>query len=145
MGQLDRFARDVFGALNGGDLEAVGARLDPDCDFAAPGFAARGREAVLGWMRPFLEAFPGIHHEVLGVVEGDGAVAVEIRIVGTHTAPLPGPAGAVPPTGRDIALDAANLWRIRDDRIAEYRIYFDQMALMGQLGLIPEAAAETNA
>jgi steroid delta-isomerase-like uncharacterized protein len=145
MGQLDRFARDVFDALNRGDLDAVGARLDPECDFAAPGFAARGGEAVVGWMSPFLAAFPGIHHEVLDVVEGDGAVAVEIRIAGTHTAPLAGPGGAIPPTGREISFDAANVWRVRDGRITEYRIYFDQMGFMGQLGLIPGAPAAANA
>jgi steroid delta-isomerase-like uncharacterized protein len=145
MGQLDRFVREFFDALNTGDLEAVGALLDPSCDFAAPGVAGSGPDAAVGWMRPFLAAFPGIHHDVLGTVEAEDAVAFELDIAGTHTAPLAGPAGGIPPTGRDIRIAAGNFWRVSGGRITSYHIYFDQTGFMAQLGLVPDAAANAEA
>src|SRR4051795_10497996 len=99
MGPLDRLVRDFFEALNAGDLDAVGAAIDPSCDFAAPGFSGRGPDAAIGWMRPFLAAFPGIPPEVLDTVEAEDDVAFELVIAGTHTAPLIGPAGEIPATG----------------------------------------------
>jgi steroid delta-isomerase-like uncharacterized protein len=145
MGPLDRLVREFFETLNAGDLEAVSAAIDPSCDFAAPGFTARGADAAIGWMRPFLTAFPGIHHEVLATVEAQDAVAFELDIAGTHTAPLAGPAGEIPPTGRDIRIAAGNFWRVGDGRITSYHIYFDQMGFMAQLGLVPDAPAEAHA
>jgi predicted ester cyclase len=144
MGQLDRFVREFFDKLNAGDLDAVAAAFDPSCDFVAPGFEGRGPDAAVGWMRPFLAAFPGIHHEVLGTVEVEDAVAFELNIAGTHTAPLVGPAGEIPPTGHDVRFAAGNFWRVSDARIASYHIYFDQMGFMVQLGLVPDAPAEAR-
>jgi predicted ester cyclase len=137
MGQLDRLVHEFFDALNAADLDAVSASIDPSCDFAAPGFSGEGPVAAVGWMRPFLAAFPGIHHEVLGTVETADAVAFELDIAGTHTAPLVGPAGEIPPTGLDIHIAAGNFWRVSDGRITSYHIHFDQMGFMAQLGLLP--------
>ena len=47
-----------------------------------------------------------------GEVEGDGSIAFELEIVGAHTEPLVGPDGAMPATGKQIALPAANLWKV---------------------------------
>jgi predicted ester cyclase len=145
MGQLDRVVHEFFDALNTGDLDAVAAALDPSCDFVAPGFSGHGPDAAVGWMRPFLGAFPGIHHKVLATVEAEDAIAFELEIAGTHTAPLAGPGGEIPPTGRDIRIVAANLWRLSDGRVASYHIYFDQMGFMVQLGLVPDPSAEAHA
>ena len=121
------------------------AAVDPSCEFAAPGFEGEGPDAVTGWMRPFLAAFPGIHHHVRGTIEAQDAVAFELDISGTHSAPLAGPAGELPPTGRDVRFSAGNLWRVSDGRITSYHIYFDQMGLMAQLGLVPDAPGAARA
>jgi steroid delta-isomerase-like uncharacterized protein len=133
MPDLAHFARDHFAAVDSGDTAAIATRLDPDCDFSAPGFAARGADAVLGFMQPFLDAFPDIHHEVVRTVQADDTVAIEVRITGTQTQPLAGPDGALPATGRPIDFQAANVWQVVDGRIASYRVYFDTATLMGQL------------
>jgi len=74
-------------------------------------------------MRPFLDAFPDIHHHIGPVVAGGDGVAFELEIHGTHTAPLATPQGELPPTGRELHLDACNVWRLTDDgAIASYRL-----------------------
>jgi ketosteroid isomerase-like protein len=141
MTQREDFARDVFRALNAGELDRLADMLTPDCDFVAPGFSARGRDGAVGWLRVFLSACPDVSHEVLAVAGEGDVVAVELRVTGTHTAPFQGPQGETPPTGRAFDIRAADIWRMDGDRIAAYHIYFDQMELFGQLGLLPEPAA----
>jgi ketosteroid isomerase-like protein len=77
---------------------------------------------------------------VLTTVEAQDTVALELEITGTHTAPLAGPGGELSPTGREIRLRVANIWRVRDGRVTSYRVYFDQATFMAQLGLVPGAA-----
>jgi steroid delta-isomerase-like uncharacterized protein len=135
MPNLDQFARDHFAAIDTHDLGAVATRLDQDCEFAAPGFSGSGADVVVGFMKPFLDAFPEIRHEVVGTVEAGDTIALELRITGTHKEPLVGPDGALPATGRPIDLRAANVWHVADGRIASYRVYFDTGTLMAQLGV----------
>ena len=141
MTQRDELVRDFFGALDAGDLDRLAEMLTPDCAFAAPGFSGRGPDAATGWLRVFINACPDVAHEILTVADAGDTVGVEIRVRGTHTAPLQGPGGDIPPTGRPFDIHAADIWRMEGDRIATYHIYFDQMAFLGQLGLLPEPAA----
>lgn len=141
MGDLDRVVRHFFERLEAGDLDACAAMMDPDCDFAAPGFSARGPASALAWMQPFLAAFPGIHHEVFATIEGTDAIAFEMEITGTHTAPLAGPDGDLPPTGQAVRFPSSNHWRFRDGQIVSYHAYFDLAGFMAQLGMQPSATA----
>jgi ketosteroid isomerase-like protein len=56
---------------------------------------------------------------------------------GTHTGPLATPAGDVPPTGKPLRLAFADVFVIRDGLIVEHHIYYDQVAFLTQLGLMP--------
>jgi steroid delta-isomerase-like uncharacterized protein len=134
---LDAFVREHFALVDAHDVDAIAGRLAADCQFSAPGFSGTGAETVIGFMAPFLSAFPDIHHEVLGTVESGDTVAIELEISGTHTAPLPGPGGELPPTGRGIDLAAANVWRVADGQIRSYHVYFDSATMMAQLGVAP--------
>jgi predicted ester cyclase len=71
---------------------------------------------------------------------GDTAIA-EGNFVGTHTGPLATPNGAVPATGRRMDLPFSDFFEVKDGKVISHRVYFDQMALMAQLGLLPEPAA----
>jgi ketosteroid isomerase-like protein len=141
MAQLTEQVREYFRALDAGEFDRAEEMLAPDCDFEAPGFSARTPESIMGWIQAFMVAFPDVRHD-LAAIAADGDIAcVELRIRGTHTAPLASPTGEVAPTGRAIDLRVADVLRVRDGRIAAYHIYFDRMEFLGQLGLVPEPAA----
>jgi predicted ester cyclase len=127
----------MFKAVDARDYGSIGDLLDPDCEFAAPGVRANGRDVVLAFMRPFLDAFPDLTHEVATYVEDGDRAAVELHIRGTHTAPLASPQGDIPPTGKTVDFWSCDMVQIRDSRFAIYHVYFDQMEFMQQLGLIP--------
>ena len=137
MGEGRPLVEQYFKAVNAADLEAVRALLTPDADFAAPGPVTGGPDMVVGWMGPFLDAFPGIDHHIDRLVESGDDVATEITVRGTHQKPMRSPQGEIPPTGKSIELKALNMMRMREGRIASLHIYFDQMDFMGQLGLLP--------
>ena len=60
---------------------------------------------------------------------------------GTHTGALPLPDGSeVPPTGKRLKIRGMELVQMRDGKIVVDNLYYDNMALLAQLGLIPEGA-----
>lgn len=137
MGQGRDVVEQYFKLVNAADLDGVRAILTPDAEFVAPGPVTGGPDMVVGWMGPFLSAFPGIDHQIDHLVEAGDDVATEITVTGTHTEPMVTPQGELPATGKQLVLKAVNVMRLRDGKIAELRIYFDQMSFMGQLGLLP--------
>ena len=117
------------------------ALLTPDFDFVAPNGSGRGPAATTAYSRPFVGAFPGCRHEVdLVVAQGDVA-AVEGRWIGTHSGPLPTAEGEIPATGKTITLPFTATMRARGDRLASMHVYFDQLAFLAQLGVVPQSQA----
>jgi hypothetical protein len=62
-------------------------------------------------------------------------------MAGTHTAPFETPTGPIAPTHKKVVGYGVQLLRVENGKIAESRIYFDQLEQMSQLGLLPTPAA----
>jgi predicted ester cyclase len=71
----------------------------------------------------------------------DGEYVVEqARYVGTHTGPLRNPDGVeIPATGKQFDFSFVGIFHVQDDKIRSIRIYYDQLELLMQLGLMPGA------
>lgn len=67
------------------------------------------------------------------VAEGD-EVAIFATYEGTHSGPL----GQIPPTGRTVKFDFAGVFRVDGGKVVELWITWDNMTILGQLGLLPE-------
>jgi predicted ester cyclase len=108
-----------------------------DAELIAPGASIKGRENVLGFLSVFHMAFPDGRLEVKqSLVDGSYAVN-EGSFVGTHTGVLQSPAGEIPATGKAVNLRWAAVYEIRGSELAYEHLFFDQMELLGQLGLLP--------
>lgn len=75
----------------------------------APGVALEGADAALGWIDTFLRAFPDLRHDLVSTTEADDRVTIEAQLTATHTGPLAGPNGDIPPTGRQVGLDYTDI------------------------------------
>jgi predicted ester cyclase len=128
-------AETYYASLSALDLDGLGATLTHDVHAEAPGVTFEKREELLGWMQGFFDAFPGVEHVVDRLDAGDGWAKADLRVIGTHEAPLVGPQGAIPPTGRRMELHAHNEMEIADGAITSVRIEFDPGDLMRQLGI----------
>lgn len=130
---IDYFDRYVAG-WNDHDPETVMAAFAPGGTVTAPPFdEPRTGEAIGEWVEDTAAGFPDVRfedHELLSTDE-DGVYVLEWTLHGTHTGTFNG----LPPTGKTVALDGVDVFRISEDGIESVTIYFDQSSMADQLGL----------
>jgi steroid delta-isomerase-like uncharacterized protein len=117
------------------ELTADGAVIE------APGDTRlEGGDATVGYALAWLNAFPDARIDVHDEhVAGDWVVQ-EFVFSGTHTAPLQSPMGEIPATNRSLRGRGVQIFRVEAGAVADTRLYYDQVEVMMQLGLMPEAA-----
>lgn len=119
--------------LNRGDVSAADEAFAFDCVVHITGVPApfHGVGSWKDFITGLLTAFPDIHFTIEDqLVLGDQA-AFRWRATGTHTGPL----GAVPPTGKQVAVDGLILDRIVAGKVQERWEQWDQSNMLQQLGL----------
>jgi steroid delta-isomerase-like uncharacterized protein len=133
----DRFVA----AFNAHDESALLALHAADIKFNAPGgFKATNAKDATAYATTWLKAFPDGKMKVRSEITSGPWVVQEVTMEGTHTAPLESPTGTIPATHKKVVGYGVQLLRVENAKIAEARIYFDQLDQMSQLGLIPAPA-----
>jgi steroid delta-isomerase-like uncharacterized protein len=139
-GDVSEFTERYAAAWNGCDTQAIGELVTQDIVWADPALAqpARGIAEVQEFMRVSFRAFPDLHFgepdpPVLAIA-GD-VILWAWNMRGTHRGPLEPPGFA--PTGRQMYIDGVDQWTMRDERIAQYRAFYDLNDLARQLGIVP--------
>ena len=131
----------LFATFNTKDLEGVSALVADDFELVdvGAGLTLRGRDALRQWFEGFLTAGPDARAELKTlVVAGDWAVSEHVGSF-THTGPLLSPSGEIPPTERRVEVQIAEVYHVRDGRVALLRAYYDVATILQQLGLMPQA------
>jgi len=104
----------------------------------------RGIQPFIEWNKVFERAVPDEHLEVRTIVEQGNIVIAEGVYSGTHTGPLATPDGTeIPATGKRISIPYADVFEVENGKVVSHRLYFDQMTLMTQLGVVPVPATAT--
>ena len=133
----DTTARFVT-AFNAHDEAALLALHASDIKFNAPGgFKATNAKDATAYAMTWQKAFPNGKMTVRSEIVSGPWVVQEVLMEGTHTGPLDSPTGTIPPTYKKVVGYGVQLFRIEDGKIAEARIYFDQLDQLRQLGLLP--------
>ena len=118
-------------------IDAEDELFSPDVETIDPGAGTlRGLEAFKMYEQAFQRAFPDGKLVVKSAIEAGNKVAVEGAYTGTHTGPLSGPNGEIPPSNRPLNLDVSDVFEIDGSRITRHRVYYDQVQFMTQLGLM---------
>jgi predicted ester cyclase len=134
-------AREVMDqVLEERDPEAAAKFLASDVVAVTPDVGQiEGRERFVDHWRQLMDAFPDIQYESRHKYES-GNTAIDLgRYVGTNTGPLPLPSGeSIPATGKIVKLRSCAIATVEGGLITHYEIYFDQMEMLGQLGLLPD-------
>ena len=142
MGSLKDKVYRLNAAVNNHDLNPIGDMYAEDAELIWPGLGpTRGRNAVVGFYATLLGAFPDVHVTIKRIVEEGDTVAIQYVSEGTHTGPLPMPSGALPPTNRRFTVEACSFGSAdANGLILKQHEYFDQVAILAQLGLMPAPA-----
>jgi steroid delta-isomerase-like uncharacterized protein len=125
------------------DVEAFAATFSEDATLTAPGgMQLHGRDGARQFYGVWNEAAPD-NEVTIDRRHSCGPVVVEQGLFsGTHTGNLNTPDGqTIPATGRSLSVPYVEVFDIEDDQVASTRLYFDQVELLTQLGLMPAAEA----
>ncbi|MDQ1047665.1 ester cyclase [Streptomyces sp. V4I2] len=102
----------------------------------------RGRDGIVEYWRQMAEAVPEATFETLHAYEAGDTAIDEGIFSGRNTGPLQLPNGeTLPPTQKEIRIRGVDIATVADGKIVDYRLYFDEMDFLGQLGLLPEEPA----
>lgn len=128
-------------AFNAHDEAGIRELNAENTKFEAPGdVKIEGGEAAtqyaMAWIRGFPDARITVHNELSS---GDW-VAQEFTFEGTHEDTLSGPGGDIPATHKRLTGRAVQIFNVEGDAITDTRLYYDQVQVMTQLGLMPEPA-----
>ena len=123
------------------DLDGVMDLYADDAVQLMPEGLFEGKSAIRERLARDLIAIPDVHHTVRSFVEQGETFADEWTFVGTHTGPFRLPDGReLPPTGKRVEIRGMEVVQVREGKIVLNALYYDNLASMAQLGLIPEGA-----
>ncbi len=142
MADAKQVAAEALEAFNAHDERRMRAVYADDAVLEAPGDARlEGGDAAVAYAMAWLNAFPDatvtVHSEI---VDGDW-IAQRFTFEGTHEATLHGADGDIPATHRHLKGRGIQVFEVKAGKIAEEHLYFDQVQVLTQLGLMPEMAS----
>jgi steroid delta-isomerase-like uncharacterized protein len=132
--------RRFYDSINAGDVDGFGELLADDFveHEETPGLAPT-REGVKEFFRMYIGAFPDLRFDAEDVLASGDKVVARVRVTGTHEGEFMG----MPATGKRVDVQAIDIVRFGDDGLArEHWGVFDALAMMQQLGVVPEGAPE---
>lgn len=123
---------------NAGDLGACMELYAEDAVQLMHDGTFKGPSAIYDRLARDLTAFPDATYTVASFVEQGDSFADEWTFTGTHTGPFLLPDGSqLPPTGKRVEINGMELVQVRDGKIVVDNLYYDSMAIVAQLGLVP--------
>jgi len=128
--------RRMLELLSAGDVDGFGDALAEDFveHEETPGLAPT-KDGVKTFFRMYVAAFPDLKIVSQDVLTSGDKVVGRSRAIGTHQGELMG----IPPTGKSIDVQFIDIIRFGDDGLArEHWGVFDTMAMMQQLGVVPD-------
>ena len=135
---LDRYVE----LYNAGDLDGVIGLYAEDSVQGMPDGVFEGRAAIRERLAQELAAFTDVRHTVRSFVEQNDAFCDEWTFAGTHSEPFPLPDGSeLPATGKRVEIEGMEIVRVNaNGQIVLNTLYYDNLAVAVQLGLVPEGA-----
>jgi len=132
--------RRILDRLNSGDIEGFVAALAPSYARHSQAMPPelqeiRGPEEMGAWLAENMATFPDYREEIKWLVGEGDFVAWRSRGRGTMT----GPMGPFPATGRTMEVAIIGMHRFADGQIVETWTSWDNLDVLRQLGLMPQA------
>ena len=118
-----------------GDMDSAVELFDPDVETVTPGGVLKGLDEFRMLGETFKTAMSDMRHDIVRSFEVGDTIIVESIFSGRHTGPMVTPEGTIPPSGNQVSFAYADFLQARDGKFVAHRIYWDNLALMGQLGV----------
>jgi ketosteroid isomerase-like protein len=123
-----------------GDSGAVADLYTDDVKAWAPALSASSAADLAAEFDRRDDTFSGVQLEVVPLDVGGDFACVEWTVTMTHSGPLTLRDGVVlQPTGLSVTLNGATVAEFAGERICSFRQYWDEFAVLEQLGLLSDA------
>ncbi|KAA1014393.1 nuclear transport factor 2 family protein [Paraburkholderia panacisoli] len=108
------YVSEVYEAIDSMDEQRLALFLSENCTFVyANNDPVTGRENIAESSKSFMALIAGIRHQLLDVWAIDNVIVSRIDVTYTRK------------DGSTLTVPAVTVWRVRDGRIDDYRIYID--------------------
>jgi predicted ester cyclase len=132
------FMERYFTAVDSKKPERIAEVDAADIEMVTPMGTFKGVQGHQQLTAGFAAAFPNFKHTVTRCIEQGENVACEGNFGGDHTGPMMLPNGqTIPATNKHVEFTWGGLATVKNGKVASVHVYFDTMAMMQQLGLIP--------
>ncbi len=131
---LDR-AVEIY---NAGDLDGYVDLYSPDAVLTTPEGTFKGRAEIRDRFARELAAFSDFSFTLVSYVERGDLFADEFVFAGMHTGALTLPEGTtIAPTANRVEIRGMEMVQVHDGLMVVDNLYYDNVAVLVQLGLIP--------
>jgi steroid delta-isomerase-like uncharacterized protein len=125
--------RFVENVQNQHNLAEIDELYSPTFVDHSSGEEASGIEPVKAFFTMMFTAFPDMHFTIRHqLAEGD-QVATHKTFTGTHLGTFMG----IPPTGKQVSIEAMDILTIREGKITDHWSVGDYLSMLQQLGVVP--------
>jgi steroid delta-isomerase-like uncharacterized protein len=131
---------EAFEAGNWDDYKA-GLASDSIYEESATQLVAKGPDHIVNTVQRWKRAFPDLKATFVGGFESADQAVAEVEWEGTHSGPLEGAFGTMPPTNQRGRVKAVLIVRMKDGKIVENHHYFDLLTILSQIGVAPGRGA----
>ncbi|AZQ36576.1 SgcJ/EcaC family oxidoreductase [Streptomyces cyaneochromogenes] len=140
MGQAREVMDRLTAAVTTADSKTIAELYAQDAVAVTPdGGELHGRDDIATYWRQMTEAIPEGSYESVHSYEVGNTAIDEGFFSGRNTGPIQLPTGeTLAPTQKEIRIRGVDFATVDDSgHIVDYRLYFDEMDFLGQLGLLP--------
>ncbi len=123
--------RYVHEAWNKGRLDVIDEVIHPRCINPSAPTLPLGPDGAKAAVMMHRNAFPNLYILTQDVIAEQDVVVIRFTMIGTHQGEFMG----IPATGRDVEMDACDIYRFGDGQVIERDFSADVLGLMGQLGI----------
>ena len=140
MSEIAEAARRHDDAFNAHDPAARRETEAPDIHVVLPGgIELDGTDQTVQFVSVFWDALPDANLSSSSALEQADTIAIEGTLSGHHTGTFRTPQAEIPPTQNPVTLRYASFKTIREGKVADERLYFDQLEFLQQLGALPKS------
>jgi steroid delta-isomerase-like uncharacterized protein len=134
--KTQRFYDEVINAHN---VAAIDSFCSADFVDHNPdqGHTGKGIEELRSTFKEFFASFPDVHMTTNFMIAQGDTVMAYITMTGTNS----GAMGNMPATNKQVSIDGIDVIAIKDGKAVERWGMFDNMKMMGELGMMPPPGA----
>ena len=129
---------EFFDAMNDRELDRLDAIVATDfvrhCQ-ATPDVTVENLDDFKAFLEAYTAVFPDNVQTPTHVAVAGDLIGVFATYEGTHL----GPFGPFEATGKSATFDFAGMFTMENGKLSEFRVTWDNMTILGQLGLLPDA------